>query len=225
MNSRPRASMVRISGSCLARKSASIGLAPASGKSTLTPSFRSGAVIIKMMSSTSMTSIYGTTLISPIKRRRRCREAISLSLRPRRAVTLQDRREFLDESVESQFQPADLICEPVVGDHSGDCREQADGGRDQRFRNAGSYGRKGCLLHVTQIVKRAHDAPDGAEQSHVGTRGTDGGQHGEMLFQPIQLAQLSDAHGAPRPLEQLLGGHALLAQAAEFPETGLEYAL
>ena len=63
--------MVTISGSCFARNSGSMGFAPASGRSTLTPSLSSGAVIMKMTSNTNMTSMYGTTLISPISLRRR----------------------------------------------------------------------------------------------------------------------------------------------------------
>src|SRR5579863_159909 len=58
------------------------GLAPASGKSTLTPSLSSGAVIMKMTSSTSMTSMYGTTLISPISLRRRSGLGMSVRLGP-----------------------------------------------------------------------------------------------------------------------------------------------
>ena len=57
MYKRPRESMVKMSGSCFARKSASMGFAPASGKSTLMPSLSKGAVIMKMISNTSMTSM------------------------------------------------------------------------------------------------------------------------------------------------------------------------
>src|SRR6202050_1722458 len=124
MYKRPLESMVRISGSCFARKSASIGFAPASGKSTLTPSLSNGAVIMNMIRSTSMTSMYGTTLISPINRRRRCGVGISLSLHPSGSVALQDGGELFDEGIEAQLQTADLIGKAVVGDHRGNGRKQ-----------------------------------------------------------------------------------------------------
>src|SRR5260221_6713943 len=112
--------MVTISGGCLSMNPGSMGLAPASGKSTLTPSLRSGAVIMKMTSSTSMTSMYGTTLISPISLRRRTSLAIALRLgHARRDVALQNRRELLHEGVEPQFQAADLIGQSVVRNHRG----------------------------------------------------------------------------------------------------------
>src|ERR1700676_1667153 len=115
--------MVTISGSCLARNSGSMGFAPASGKSTLTPSLRSGAVIMKMTSNTNMTSMYGTTLISPISLRRRSGLGIGLRLgrlgrlgRSGRAVAMQNRRELLDEGIKPQFQAAHLVGKPVVRD-------------------------------------------------------------------------------------------------------------
>jgi len=46
-----------------------------SGRSTSTPRLSSGAVIMKITSSTSITSMYGTTLISDLSLRRRVRRA------------------------------------------------------------------------------------------------------------------------------------------------------
>src|ERR1700685_1313286 len=112
--------MVRIRGSCLARNSGSMGLAPASGKSTLTPSLSKGAVIMKMTKSTNMTSMYGTTLISPMSLRRRSGAGMGLRLtRSGRPVALQDRGELFHEGVEPQFQAGDLIGKPVVGNDRG----------------------------------------------------------------------------------------------------------
>src|SRR6202789_130622 len=160
--------MVRIRGSCLARNSGARGFAPASGKSTLTPSLSSGAVIMKMISSTSITSMYGTTLISPISLRRRRGLGMGLRLgRARRAVALQNCRELFDEGVEPQPQGADLIGKPVVRNHRGNRREQADGRGDQRLGDTRRHRRQSGLLHITEIVEGAHDAPHGAEQAHV----------------------------------------------------------
>src|SRR5271165_1244360 len=144
--------MVMISGSCLARNAGSMGLAPASGKSTLTPSLSSGAVIMKMTSSTNMTSIYGTTLISPISLRRSTRAMLRLG-RAGRAVALQDRRELFHEGVEPQLQAAHLIGESVVGHHRGNRGEQSDRRGDQRLGDARRHGGKGGLLYIPQIVE------------------------------------------------------------------------
>src|SRR5580692_2120161 len=201
MYKRPLESMVRISGSCFARKSASIGFAPASGKSTLTPSLSKGAVIMKMISSTNMTSMYGTTLISPINRRRRCDVGICLTLHPGGSVTLQDGGELFYKRIEAQLQAADLIGEAVVGDHGGDGGKQTHGRGDQRFGNAGRDRRERRLLHIAQIVERRHDAPDRAEQTHVRTGRADRGQDRQVFLQAIQLAQLRNPHRAPRAVQ------------------------
>src|SRR6185369_5409932 len=117
--------------------SGGIGRAPALGNCTFTPSVSSGAVIMKMISSTSITSMYGTTLISAMRRRRRvvcCALAMS-DLRTR--VALQDGGELLHECVVAQLEAAHGVGISVVGDHRGDRREQTNGGGDQRLGDAG----------------------------------------------------------------------------------------
>src|SRR5271167_1722472 len=169
MYKRPRASIVTTSGWCFANKSASIGRAPASGKSTLTPSLSKGAVIMKMISSTSITSMYGTTLISAINLRRRSGAGIELLLHPDRSVALQNGRELFDEGIEPKFQPAHLVREAIVGNHGGNGRKQPHGRGDQGFGDARRHRRQRRLLHVAEIVKRTHDSPDRTEQSHIRT--------------------------------------------------------
>src|SRR6185436_8952072 len=118
--------------------SGGIGRAPALGNSTLTPSASNGAVIMKMMSSTSITSMYGTTLISPMRRRRRVffwTEAMSSSLRATR-VALQDGGELFHERVVAQLQAAHLVGVPVVCDHGGNRGKQSNGRGDQRLGDA-----------------------------------------------------------------------------------------
>src|SRR6476620_8046772 len=104
--------------------SGGVGRAPALGNCTFTPSVSSGAVIMKMINSTSITSMYGTTLISAMRRRRRvvcCTLAMSdLGAR----VALQDGGELFHERVVAQFEPADGVGVTVVGDHRGNRREQ-----------------------------------------------------------------------------------------------------
>ena len=202
------------------------GLPPASGSSTLTPSFSSGAVIMNMTRSTNITSMYGTTLISPMSLRRRGLPAMRLPRRPaRRPVALQNGGELLHEGVEAQFQAAHLVGEPVVGHHGRDGRKQPHRRRDERFGDAGRDGRESGLLDIAQIVEGTHDAPHGAEQTHIGVDRPGGGEHGEVLLQPVDFAHLRDAHRAPRAFEEQFHGGSLLSQAAELPESRLEDAL
>src|SRR3954464_14563975 len=120
--------MVRMMGLVSFIISGGIGFAPALGSSTFTPSVSSGAVIMKMISSTSITSMYGTTLISPMRRRRRppvCTDAMGKPLSSGPAgVALQDGGELLHEGVVAQLQPADRVGVAVIGDHRGNRREQ-----------------------------------------------------------------------------------------------------
>ena len=74
-------------------------------------------------------------------------------------------------------------------------------------------------------MEGAHDSPDGAEQAYVGARGSDGGQRGQIAFEPVEFAHLGHPHRTARTLEQLIGGHTLLPQAAELAESRLENAL
>src|SRR6476469_2992679 len=98
----------------------------------------SGAVTMKMISSTSMTSMNGTMLISLIVRRPRPRAATPGISEPRgrcarrgrrrvRAeVALQDVGELLDEGLQADGDAVDVAGEAVVRDDRGDGREQAD---------------------------------------------------------------------------------------------------
>ena len=103
-----------------------VSLLPTDG-SSISPGLISGAVTMKMMSSTSITSMYGTTLIWLI------------DLRGRRIVQplpLQDVRELLDERLVARREPVDVVRVAVVADDRGNGREKADGGGDQRFGDA-----------------------------------------------------------------------------------------
>jgi hypothetical protein len=95
---------------------------------------------MKMMSSTSITSMYGTTLISDLSLRRRPRmlllNAMVLSSSRSARLALQDVREFLDEAFEADREAVDVVGEAVVRHHCRDRGEQADRGGDQRFGDA-----------------------------------------------------------------------------------------
>jgi hypothetical protein len=152
-----------------------LALLPTLGRST-TPVVISGAVTMKMISSTSMTSMNGTMLISFIVRRPRPRvttAGIRLSDPPPAAagaagVALQDVGELLDEGLELDGDAVDVAREAVVGHHRRDGREQADGGGHQGLGDARRHGGQRHLLQVGQADEGMHDAPHGAEQADVG---------------------------------------------------------
>src|SRR4051812_18168535 len=218
--------MLRMMGFTSFISSGAMPLACAFGNSTLMPSVSSGAVIMKMISSTSITSMYGTTLISPMRRRRRppvCTDAMGKPLSSGPAgVALQDGGELLHEGVVAQLQPADRVGVAVIGDHRGNRREQSDRRGDQCLGDAGGHHRQRRLLHATERHERTHDAPHRAEQADVRTGGTDGGEIGEAFLEPLDFLQLADAHGATRALEQLVRWNSALLEAREFAKAELE---
>src|SRR5206468_2129472 len=99
----------------------------------------SGAVTMKMISRTSITSMNGTMLISFIVRRPRPRCATEgISEAGRRGaqgaqVALQDVGELLDEGLHVDGDSVDVARIAVVGDYRGDGREQAQRGGDRRL--------------------------------------------------------------------------------------------
>src|ERR1700687_4212892 len=172
------------------------------GRSTLTPCVSSGAVTMNMMSRTSMTSMYGTTLISPISFRRRT--PVATSARSRRGrVPLQNRREFLGEGIEAQLEAIYLVRVAVVGNDGGNRRKESHRGRDERLGDARRDHLQRRLLHVGEPVERIHDAPHGAEQPNVGTCRAHRGERREIGLKTIHLTQLRDLHGAARAFHQL----------------------
>ncbi len=132
-------------------------------------------------------------------RRRGCRRGAS-------GVPLQDGGELLHEGVVAHLQAAHLVGEAVVGNHRRDGREQADRRRDQRLGDAGRHHRQRRLLDITERGEGAHDAPDRAEQTHIGTGRADRGERRQAVLEPVDLLQLRHAHRAPRAFEQLSAG-------------------
>src|SRR5687768_11666884 len=108
------------------------------GRLTGTPTVSSGAVIMKMTSSTSMTSTIGVTLISAIgcDLRRwmpRCGRAPSLTAMSVLLLKLarEDGAEFARERLQPVAVTRDVVVELVEGEHSRDGRDQPEGGREQ----------------------------------------------------------------------------------------------
>src|SRR6185369_7636384 len=179
----------------------------------------SGAVTMKMINSTSITSMNGTMLISLMVRRRPpCLETTTgmASVPGRRLgaqVAVQNIGELLDEGLQLDGHPVDVPGEPVVRDHRGNRGEQADRGGDQRFGDAGRHGSQGHRLQAGQAGEGMHDAPHRAEQADIGRNRTDRGQERKVCFDRVQLALVTGPHGAPCAVQQRARvGDAALAQ-------------
>src|SRR4051812_24832100 len=115
----------------------SSGFASAFGSATSTPPCIIGAVIMKITSSRSITSIRLTTLISalsgsPSRRRRRA------TLDPPLATEHRDQSRA--EALEQIVEPVQTIREDVVAEGRGDRDAQRSRGRDERLRHAGCDG-------------------------------------------------------------------------------------
>src|SRR5882724_12549488 len=182
---------------------------------------------MKITSSTSITSTYGTMLISFIRRRARIASGPLRLVRarePRLRLTLQDVGELFHEALEAHGEAIDVVGEAVVGDHCGYGREQADRRGDQGLCDPRGDGCKSRLRHVGEAAERVHDAPYRAEQPDVGAYRTDRGEEGEARFEAVHLALISRAHRAARPVhhEARVGNSALAFQFRELPEPGLE---
>src|SRR5437868_8558554 len=113
----------------------------------------SGAVTMKITSSTSITSMYGTTLMSAIARRERPPRMLDRMGLPAMAcsllgLTLQDVRELFDEGLEADREAVDVVRVAVVRDHRRNRGEQADRGGDERLGDARRDVRERGLLHV-----------------------------------------------------------------------------
>src|SRR5678809_518401 len=130
---------------------------------SMTAGVTSGAVTMKITSSTSITSTYGTMLISCMGPRLRS-AGIPLPHR----LPVKDVGELFHEALEAVAEPVDVVRIAVVGDHRRNGGEQADGRGDQRLGDARRHLRQRRLLHVRQAAEGVHDAPHRAEQAHVG---------------------------------------------------------
>src|SRR5262245_38185818 len=156
---RPLPSRVRTTRPWSARTNTSSGTTrgalalPTVGRS-ITEGVMSGAVTMKMTSSTSITSMYGTTLISCIGPRLRRSAGMPLLHR----LPMKDVRELLHEALEAVGEPLDVVGVTVVGDHRGNRGEKPDRGRHQRLGDSGGDLREGGLLHVGEAAERMHDA-------------------------------------------------------------------
>src|SRR5690554_6238355 len=166
--------------------------------SSIWPGVIMGAVTMKITSNTSMTSMYGTTLISFLSR---------LVLRPRKVpmsvhLALQDIQKLVDEAVEAQRQAVDLVRIAVVGDNRRNGGEQADGGGNERLGDPGRHCRQRRLLHGREPHEGMHDAPDRAQQPDVGTDRAGRSQKVQVRFEAVHFTLVGRPHGASRRVQQ-----------------------
>src|SRR5712671_3705866 len=145
------------------------------GRSSGTPTVRSGAEIMKMMSNTSMTSTIGVTLISLMTPRRRWRRrpdpvalagfiAMADPSSPLVDLPRQDRREFVREPFQALGLLVHLGREFIVENRRRYGSHEADCGREQGLRDARRDHRQRRVLRGGDRLEAGHDAPHRAEQ-------------------------------------------------------------
>src|SRR6266436_7230982 len=182
------------------------------GTSSSMPDCRMGAVIMKMIRSTSTMSMNGTMLISE---REVCvgleREGISQKLETRswkQKNSLAERffnlgGHFQCECVKALSQIFYVLQELIVENHRGDSRRQAGGGGEQRFGDAGGDGAEAGSAGVAEAGESVNDAPDGAEQADERSDGAGGGQPGHAFFHAADFFGGGHLHVGGNRLETL----------------------
>src|SRR5215831_14131135 len=170
----------------------------------------SGAATMKMISSTSIMSINGVTLISCISSsvsspwsRRTLMSTHSSTLdggqwrRPPRGRSKNDgaleiaadepqdlRRGIAKPSAVARDRPR----EHVVDHHGRNGRREPESGRQQRLGDARRDHREVGGMRLRDADEAVHDAPDGAEQADEGGGRTDGGKHAGAAQDPSPIA-------------------------------------
>ena len=170
---------------------ASDGRAPSVlGRSSFRLVVISGAVIMKITSSTSITSISGVMLMSLIGRepalRSRRPNAIaqdSTALRVEHHLA-----QVVREAFELGLAGTDPLAEDVVGQHRRDGHGQAGGGHDQRLADRAGDLLDGDAAGQRDAGQRVVDAPDRAEQADEGRGGADRRQQHLAELQVRQAA-------------------------------------
>src|SRR5512146_20212 len=160
--------------------SARIALPLARGRLTSTPRATIGAVTMKMMRRTSITSTRGVTLISAIIRR----SPLLLPAMPIALhlvdVALEEVEELDGEAVDPGRDRPDPVQEIVVRHDRRDRRRQSRGRRDQRLRDAGGHRGQRRAPRGGDPREGVHDPPDGPEQSDERRRASGGGEEGKV---------------------------------------------
>src|SRR5690348_12827543 len=183
-------------------------VASARGRATSTPWWSMGAAIMKMISSTSITSTSGVTLMSastgsssfPPKPPPPPRlNAMASPPRFLGEVPLGQVEELEGEVLEAAAEDADPVREVVVADERRDGGGQAGGRVDERLGDAGRHGHDRGRAGHADVAEGVHDAPDRAEKADEGCRGGGGGEQRDPAGEVLHL-------DARRPGERPLEG-------------------
>src|SRR5512141_1932964 len=158
----------------------------ARGSCTGLPRWSSGVITMKMMSSTRTTSTSGVTLMSLLTPLLPMSIDTIRSPSPRGLLAahgglgLTFLEEVVDELVggvvDVDLHVLDAVRQ-IVEHHDGrDRHEEAEGGRDERFRDAGRHGAETARAGSRHRLEGRDDAGDGSEQPDEGRRRSDGGE-------------------------------------------------
>jgi hypothetical protein len=175
----------------------------------------SGAVTMKMISSTSITSMKGTMLISLMVRRPRPRDAMAGMAGSRvqwpEAASAGPPRLRCRMLENSSMKVSSWLATRSMSRASG-CRppppEWRQTGRwrwPPAPRQCRGHGGQRDLLHAGQAGEGVHDAPHRAEQAHIGRHRADRGQERQVGLDHVHLALEAGAHGAAGAVEQVPG--------------------
>src|SRR6266508_1968179 len=154
---------------------------------------------MKMISSTSMTSTIGVTLISAMTGRRRCRRlpataadsafiAMPIPSSPFVDLPRQDGGKLVGKPLQALGLFVHVGYELVIENSRRYGGDQANRGREQGLRDARGDHRQGGGLLAGNRPKAGHDAPYGSEQADKGAGRADGREHQEVAFQARDLA-------------------------------------
>src|SRR3982751_4832995 len=148
------------------------------GRSSLRLDVISGAVIMKMTSSTSMTSISGVMLMSLIGcapgLRSRRPKAICASAAG--AAVDDHLSQVVGEAFELGLARGDALAEDVVGEHGGNRDREAGGGHHERLPDRTGDALDRDRPRRRDADERVVDPPDGAEEADEGSRAADRGE-------------------------------------------------
>src|SRR5205823_3471466 len=175
----------------------------ARGRSTFTPLWMRGAVTMKMMSNTSMTSTSGVTLMSVIALRP---DPVSPpekanSRRLLEDVALDDVEEVGGEVAHLVLEDADPRVECVVSDQRGHRRKESHRGGDQGLADGPRHGGEIGVSHLVDVAECPHDPPHRAEEADEGRRRGGGPEERDARFQRGQFGVRGAAQGALHVLE------------------------
>src|SRR4051794_16416770 len=149
----------------------------------------SGAVTMKMMSRTSMTSTSGVTLMSVIALRP---DPVSP---PEKAnlgrlledVALDDVEEIGGEVAHLVLEDPDPRVECVVRDQRRDRRKQSDRGGDEGLADGPRHGGEIGVSRLVDVAEGPHDSPHRAEEADEGGRRGGGPEERDARLQRGQL--------------------------------------